>query len=196
MKISKGQKLIAAGILLVVLDQVIKLLVKDGMVPGEQIDVLGDWFKLCYVENEGMAFGMKFGGVAGKLILSVFRILLLGGLVWWIRSLYLRTPSEDGSKPAVPTGVLAGLTLIAAGAAGNIIDSMIYGPFLFGKVVDMFYFPLFTWPEWLPFLGGHIFFEPVFNFADSCVTIGALYLLIFQYKFFSSPDKKPLKKKN
>ena len=196
MKISKGQKLIAAGILLVVLDQVIKLLVKDGMVPGEQIDVLGDWFKLCYVENEGMAFGMKFGGVAGKLILSVFRILLLGGLVWWIRSLYLRTPSEDGSKPAVPTGVLAGLTLIAAGAAGNIIDSMIYGPFLFGKVVDMFYFPLFTWPEWLPFLGGHIFFEPVFNFADSCVTIGALYLLIFQYKFFSSPDKKPLKEKN
>lgn len=196
MKISKGQKLIAAGILLVVLDQVIKLLVKDGMVPGEQIDVLGEWFKLCYVENEGMAFGMKFGGVAGKLILSVFRILLLGGLVWWIRSLYLRTPSEDGSKPAVPTGVLAGLTLIAAGAAGNIIDSMIYGPFLFGKVVDMFYFPLFTWPEWLPFLGGHIFFEPVFNFADSCVTIGALYLLIFQYKFFSSPDKKPLKEKN
>lgn len=196
MKISKGQKLIAAGILLVVLDQVIKLLVKDSMVPGEQIDVLGDWFKLCYVENEGMAFGMKFGGVAGKLILSVFRILLLGGLVWWIRSLYLRTPSEDGSKPAVPTGVLAGLTLIAAGAAGNIIDSMIYGPFLFGKVVDMFYFPLFTWPEWLPFLGGHIFFEPVFNFADSCVTIGALYLLIFQYKFFSSPDKKPLKEKN
>lgn len=196
MKISKGQKLMAAGILLVVLDQVIKLLVKDSMVPGEQIDVLGDWFKLCYVENEGMAFGMKFGGVAGKLILSVFRILLLGGLVWWIRSLYLRTPSEDGSKPAVPTGVLAGLTLIAAGAAGNIIDSMIYGPFLFGKVVDMFYFPLFTWPEWLPFLGGHIFFEPVFNFADSCVTIGALYLLIFQYKFFSSPDKKPLKEKN
>ena len=196
MKISKGQKLIAAGILLVVLDQVIKLLVKDGMVPGEQIDVLGEWFKLCYVENEGMAFGMKFGGVAGKLILSVFRILLLGGLVWWIRSLYLRTPSEDGSKPAVPTGVLAGLTLIAAGAAGNIIDSIIYGPFLFGKVVDMFYFPLFTWPEWLPFLGGHIFFEPVFNFADSCVTIGALYLLIFQYKFFSSPDKKPLKEKN
>ena len=196
MKISKGQKLIAAGILLVVLDQVIKLLVKDGMVPGEHIDVLGDWFKLCYVENEGMAFGMKFGGVAGKLILSVFRILLLGGLVWWIRSLYLRTPSEDGSKPAVPTGVLAGLTLIAAGAAGNIIDSIIYGPFLFGKVVDMFYFPLFTWPEWLPFLGGHIFFEPVFNFADSCVTIGALYLLIFQYKFFSSPDKKPLKEKN
>ncbi len=188
MAVSKGKRLILLGVMLLIIDQVIKLLVKNSMAPGEQISVFGDWFKLCFVENEGMAFGLKFGGVIGKLILSIFRIGLCGALIWWIGSL-LRRKAEDG-RPVVPTGVLVGLTLITAGAAGNIIDSLFYGPFLFGKVVDMFYFPLFTWPDWIPLLGGHIFFEPVFNFADSCVTVGALYIIIFQYKFFSADNKK------
>lgn len=183
MAFTRGKGLIVLGVVLVILDQVVKLLVKDGMEPGQQIPVLGNWFCLSYVQNEGMAFGMKFGGVIGKLILSIFRIGLCGALVWWIHSLLLRT-SDDGS-PLVPTGVLVGLTMITAGAAGNILDSMIYGPFLFGKVIDMFYFPLFTWPDWVPLLGGHIFFEPVFNFADACVTIGAAYLVIFHFRFFS-----------
>lgn len=184
MAFARGKGLIVLGVVLVILDQVIKVLVKEGMVPGQQIPVLGNWFCLSYVENAGMAFGMKFGGVVGKLILSVLRIGLCGALVWWINRLAHKT-SDDGS-PLVSTGVLVGLTMITAGAAGNIMDSMIYGPFLFGKVVDMFYFPLFTWPDWVPLVGGHIFFEPVFNFADACVTLGALYLVIFHFKFFSA----------
>ena len=174
----RGWKLFLLGVLLVVVDQVIKVLVKTGMGLGEQIYVLGDWFRLCFVENEGMAFGMKFGGAVGKFLLSLFRIVLCGLLVWWIRSLDLRKNA--------PTGVLVGLTLITAGAFGNIIDCLFYGliwdyaPFMFGKVVDMFYFPLIT-----NSLGEVVFFQPVFNFADSCVTVGAFYLVLFQWKFFS-----------
>ena len=110
--------------------------------------------------------------------------MLFGVLCWWIAKLSKR------EKP-VPTGVLVGLTLITAGAMGNIIDSVFYGviwhyaPLMFGQVVDMFYFPLWTWPDWVPLLGGHIFFEPIFNFADSCVTVGAFYLILFQWKFFA-----------
>lgn len=183
MKISRGTRLLVLGVLLVVVDQVIKYLVKTNMSLGEQIPVIGNWFRLCFVENEGMAFGMKFGGSVGKFLLSLFRIILFGALCWWIASL-------DRQKKA-PSGVLVGLTLITAGALGNIVDCLFYGliwdyaPFMFGKVVDMFYFPLWTWPDWVPGLGGHIFFEPVFNFADSCVTCGAIYLILFHWKFFS-----------
>lgn len=183
MKISRGTRLLVLGVLLVVVDQVIKYLVKTNMSLGEQIPVIGNWFRLCFVENEGMAFGMKFGGSVGKFLLSLFRIILFGALCWWIASL-------DRQKKA-PAGVLVGLTLITAGALGNIVDCLFYGliwdyaPFMFGKVVDMFYFPLWTWPDWVPGLGGHIFFEPVFNFADSCVTCGAIYLILFHWKFFS-----------
>ena len=199
MKSSRGRNMIILGIILVVIDQIIKILVKTNMVIGENFSVLGDWFRILFIENEGMAFGMKFGGLTGKLLLSLFRVALFTFLCWWIRRLSKR---ED-----VPTGVLAGLTLITAGAFGNIIDSLFYGvvfsaststtvaafgghyaPFLFGKVVDMFYFPLFTWPGWVPLVGGHIFFEPVFNFADSCVTVGAFYLILFQWKFFMKED--------
>ncbi len=205
----KGKRLLLLGILLVVIDQVIKVLVKTNMTIGEHFSVLGDWFQILFVENEGMAFGMKFGGAVGKLILSLFRIGLCAFLCWWISTLVRRgTPqarAKDAGKPAVPAGVLIGLTLITAGAFGNIVDSLFYGlifsasgpgtvasfgghyaPFLFGKVVDMFYFPLWRWPEWMPLVGGDIFFEPVFNFADSCVTVGAIYLILFQYKFFST----------
>ena len=189
MKISKGTRLFILGALLVVIDQIIKVLVKTDMSLGETINVLGDWFKLHYVLNEGMAFGMAFGGFLGKALLSLFRILLFGALCWWINKLAKR---ED-----VPTGVLVGLTLIAAGALGNIIDCFFYGliwpeltmpgapfSFLFGRVVDMFYFPLFQYKlPWMDY--PQTFFGAVFNFADSCVTCGAIYLLLFQYKFFS-----------
>lgn len=179
----KGRTLIILGVLLVVIDQVVKILVKTNMTLGDQIDVFGlSWFKLCYVENMGMAYGLKFGGMVGKLLLSLFRIVLVGLLVRWIWKLLAKNVS--GEK-IVPAGVFVGLTLITAGAVGNIIDSLYNGPFLFGRVVDMFQFPLFTWPDWVPLLGGRLFFEPVFNFADACVTVGAFYLVIFHFKFFA-----------
>ena len=207
MKFSKGTKLLALGILLVIIDQVIKILVKTNMCLGEHFSVIGNWFQILFIENEGMAFGMKFGGAVGKACLSIFRIVLRAVLIWWISKLCKRGSDRDPSRPAVPTGVLVGLTLITAGALGNIFDCLFYGlvfsestvmqvaqfggsyaPFLFGKVVDMFYFPLFTWPDWVPLIGGDIFFSPVFNFADSCVSVGAVYLLLFQYKFFSAEE--------
>lgn len=182
MKVSKGAGLIILGAVLVLVDQVIKVLVKTNMDLGQQIYLIGDWCRLCFVENKGMAFGMAFGGNVGKFLLSMFRICLSGVLIWWIHSLI--------KKGNTPTGVLVGLTLITAGAIGNIIDCLFYGliwgyaPFMFGKVVDMFYFPLITKGEEV------IFFSPVFNFADSCVTIGAFYLLLFQWKFFSKEEEK------
>ena len=202
MKVSKGTKLFALGVLLVVIDQIMKILVKTNMQIGEHFNVIGNWFQIFFIENEGMAFGMKFGGVAGKFCLSLFRIILFGLLFWWISSLSRKSVTPDGGKallpdgktPVVPTGVLVGLTLIAAGAMGNLIDCLFYGlifdyaPFMFGRVVDMLYFPLIdtVWPTWMPFVGGErfLFFAPIFNFADSCVSVGAIYLLIFQYSFF------------
>lgn len=177
MKISKGWRLVILGIILVAIDQVSKVLVKTNMSLGEQIPVIGEWFRLCFIENEGMAFGMKFGGAVGKFILSLFRVILSGALIWWIRSL---------CRKGAPTGVLVGLTLITAGAIGNIADCLFYGmvwdyaPFMFGKVVDMLYFPLIR-----DGFGRTVFFQPVFNFADSCVTVGAFYLILFHWKFFS-----------
>lgn len=179
---NKGKKLFALGFLLVLVDQVIKVLVKSNMQIGESFNVIGSWFRICFIENEGMAFGMSFGGVLGKYVLTAFRIALFALLCWWINSLR--------KKDDTPTGVLVGLTLIAAGAMGNIIDCLFYGiafghyaPFMQGKVVDMLYFPIIQTPNFT-------FFEPVFNFADSCVTIGAFYLILFQWKFFSGDSKK------
>ncbi|MBQ0144218.1 MAG: signal peptidase II [Bacteroidales bacterium] len=209
MKVSKGTKLLALGVLLVVIDQVIKILVKTNMQIGEHFSVIGNWFQILFIENEGMAFGMKFGGLAGKFCLSFFRVILFGALCWWIAGLVRKSVAPDGSRAlledgtaVVPTGVLVALTMITAGALGNIIDCLFYGvifdyaPFMFGRVVDMLYFPLIdtTWPTWMPFVGGGrlLFFAPVFNFADSCVSVGAFYLILFQYRFFmrdESPDK-------
>lgn len=176
MKLSRGNKLLLLGILLVVIDQVIKVLVKTNMSLGERIPLIGDWCQLCFVENDGMAFGFSFGGKIGKFCLSLFRIALSVVLVWWIGSL---------NKKQAPTGVLVGLTLITAGAIGNIMDCLFYGiiwdyaPFMFGRVVDMFWFPIIKTAEKV------IFFSPVFNFADSCVSIGAFYLVLFHWKFFA-----------
>ena len=210
---NRGKFLLVLGVLLVVADQIIKVLVKTNMTLGESISVLGQWFQLVFVENKGMAFGMAFGGVIGKYLLTFFRIVLFAVLCWWISRLlqrpvtvaeeYCASKDKEPVKGPVPMGVLVGLTMITAGAMGNILDCLFYGlvftestyttvatlghyaPFMQGKVVDMFYFPLWTWPDWVPGLGGRIFFEPVFNFADSCVTCGAIYLILFHWKFFA-----------
>lgn len=190
MKISKGKALILLGLVLVVIDQVIKIAVKTNMSLGESIPVLGEFFKISFVENEGMAFGMAWGGAAGKIVLSSLRIVLFGALCWWVNKLMKAgNGKEEGTVEKTPTGVLVGLAVIAAGALGNIIDCWFYGlvfsestfgtvaqfgghyaPFMLGKVVDMFSFSIFP---------------PVFNFADSCVTCGAFYLAIFHWKFFA-----------
>lgn len=191
MAVSKGGRLIALGAVLVVIDQITKILVKTNMSIGESIPVIGDFLRICFVENEGMAFGMAWGGAVGKIMLSVFRIVLFGFLWWWISKLLKQDPVKEGK---VPAGVLVGLTLIAAGAMGNIIDCWFYGlvfdastpwtvasfgghyaPFMMGKVVDMISFSIFP---------------PVFNVADSCVTCGAIYLALFQWRFFANSDKK------
>ena len=186
MKLSKGTRLTLFVIVLLIIDQVIKILVKTNMTLGQSIPVFGTWFKIHFIENVRMSFGMSFGGSFGKMLLSLFRLVLSPLLIWWIWSL--------SRKEDTPTGVLVGLTLIAAGAVGNTIDSLFYGliwdyaPFLHGKVVDMFYFPLIHNAE-----GEVVFFSPVFNFADSCVTVGAFYLALFQWRFFSSADDKKKK---
>lgn len=181
MKKPKGIELFSLGFALIVLDQIIKILVVNNIPLHSAVPVLGNFFKLLYVQNDGMAFGMAFGGVFGKFLLSLFRIALSGFLIWWI--------SKLRKKEDTPVGVLVGLTLITAGALGNIVDCFFYGiiwpdsllvagapfKFMFGKVVDMFSFSIFP---------------PVFNFADSCVTIGAFYLIIFQWKFFSRKDER------
>ena len=151
-----------------VIDQIIKVNVKTGMYLGERIEITS-WFSLVFVENNGMAFGWELWG--GKLFLTLFRVVAVVLIGWFIYS---------EIKHRRPTGYIVCLTLIAAGAAGNIIDCLFYGliwdyaPFMFGKVVDMF---------------SATFFPPVFNFADACVTCGAFYLIFFQWKFFASNDK-------
>lgn len=204
MALKRGHKLTIIAAILLVIDQVSKILVKTNMTIGESFSVLGDWFQILFIENPGMAFGMEFGGNIGKYILTILRIVLV--IVMFI---YIRRLLKKGSE--VPMGVCVGVMLVMVGALGNIIDCMFYGilfgestmtqigaflpqgggyaPFFLGKVVDMLYFPLIdtTWPEWVPWVGGEslIFFRPIFNFADSCITVGALYLLIFHWKFFS-----------
>ena len=207
MSISRGKKITFFVAMLLVIDQVIKILVKTNMTIGESINVFGDWFQIYFVENIGMAFGMSFGGNIGKFILTVFRIALGVAMIFYIRKLLKR--------PDTPVGVLLGLSAIMCGAFGNIIDSLFYGvvfgpstttqvaeffppgggysSFLFGKVVDRFYFPIIdtTLPSWIPVWGGRhfSFFNAIFNFADSCITVGAIYLLIFQWRFFGKKEQ-------
>ncbi len=187
MRVSKGTRITLLVILLLIIDQVIKILVKTNMSIGQSIHVFGDWFQILFIENNGMAFGLQFGEGWGKLALSLCRLVLIVLIILYIRRLL--------KKPDVPGGVLVGMAAILCGAIGNMIDSMFYGiifdyaPFLYGRVVDMFYFPIIdtTLPANFPFWGGRhiIFFRPIFNFADSCITCGAIYLLLFQWKFFA-----------
>lgn len=220
MSLSKGRKLLILGISLILVDQIIKVLVKTNMSLGQHFDVIGSWFKILFIENEGMAFGWSFGGAVGKFCLSLFRVLLGAFLIWWIARMCRQNEeaAAAGQEAPVPAGFLTGLTLITAGALGNIIDCYVYGlifsestvstvasfgghyaPFMFGKVVDMFYFPIIdtVWPSWLPVIGGRpfTFFDPVFNFADSCVSVGAVYLVLFHWKFISTLDGAKEKKK-
>jgi signal peptidase II len=176
-----------------VIDQIIKILVKTNMHLGQMIDITS-WFKICFVENNGMAFGME---IIGKLFLSLFRIGAIGFFVWYLIKIL---------NKGFPTGYIVTVSFVIAGAIGNLLDCMFYGlifsqssvmptgiasftafgdgyaPFLYGKVVDMFYFPLWTWPDWMPLVGGDTFFNPVFNFADSCITCGVVALLLFYTK--------------
>ena len=168
-------------LLVLLLDQFSKILVKTTMVIDETIPVLGNWFKIRFIENSGMAFGWEISDSAwGTTILILFRIVAIALLLWLLFKLV---------KKSVKFGPLFGISLIIAGAIGNLIDGMFYGlifdyaGFMQGRVVDMLYFPLFTFPEWVPWLGGEIFFSPVFNIADSAITIGIFYLIIFQWGF-------------
>lgn len=188
---------LAALIVLAVLliDQVIKIWVKTHMTLHEQIEIFS-WFKIVFIENNGMAYGMEIGS---KLVLSIFRIVAVGVLGYYI--------AQQVRKQA-RWGYIICISMVMAGAAGNIFDSMFYGlifnassefytsylvpfgtgyaPFLMGKVVDMFYFPLIvtTWPDWVPVVGGepYVFFSPIFNFADSAISVGVVLLLLFYRK--------------
>jgi len=177
---------------------------------GDEIFVFGsNWFIIHFTENEGMAFGMKFGGGYGKLILSLFRIFAVAGIGWYL----LKLIKENTDKLYIIC-----MSLIFAGAVGNIIDSAFYGlvfnesyfniaqfmpaeggygSFLHGKVVDMFYFPVLQghYPSWLPFWGGDefIFFRPVFNIADSSISVGVALLIIFQKRFFKNKENPATK---
>ena len=182
-----------------VIDQIIKVSVKTGMYLGERIEITS-WFSLLFVENNGMAFGWELWG--GKLFLTLFRIIAIFAIGWFI---------TREIKRQQPMGYIICLTLVAAGAAGNIIDCLFYGvifntppypqvaelqpwgygygEFFYGKVVDMFYFPLFEWdmPDWMPFYSGQhcVFFSPVFNFADAAISCGIIALILFYNKKIS-----------
>jgi signal peptidase II len=175
--------LIAA--IIIVIDQIIKVWVRGHMYIGEEIRFMGSRGMLHYTENNGMAFGWEIGGITGKLALTIFRIaavIAIGyGVVYLIKHKYHR-------------GLILNVALIFAGAVGNIIDSTFYGviygyaPIFQGRVVDMFYFPLIrgTYPSWFPFWHGQYFefFQPVFNFADSAISVGVIMILLYQKRYF------------
>ena len=189
-KTRQGRLALIIILSVLVIDQIIKILVKTNMSLYESIEITS-WFQIRFVENNGMAFGLE---IIGKLFLSLFRIVAIGFFGWYLSRIV---------NKGFPTGYVVTVAFIIAGAAGNLLDCMFYGlmfnestfgpdgvatmvqfghgyaPFLYGKVVDMFYFPLWTWPEWMPIVGGDIFFSPVFNFADSCITCGVVALLLF-----------------
>ena len=180
-------------LLALVIDQVIKVVVKTNMQLGDSIPVFGDWFKILFVENDGMAFGME---IFNKIFLTSFRLVAVAFLGYILYRL-LRNDKY-------PFGFILCVAMVLAGALGNIIDCLFYGEiftssygriaefvpwgegygtFMQGRVVDMFYFPLFTWPEQLPLIGGNIFFAPVFNFADACISCSVVALFVFYRKY-------------
>jgi signal peptidase II len=195
---------------ILILDQWLKVYVKTNIFYGEGFNILGlDWARIHFVENEGMAFGISFGGRTGKLLLSIFRILMVGLLFYLMAGLIKAKESK---------WLIFSFALIIAGAIGNIIDSAIYGlifsessyhsdlatfmpdgggyaGFLEGRVVDMLYFPLINsyWPDWVPVVGGdHFqFFRPVFNIADSAISVGVISILLFHRNFFTGKKSQP-----
>jgi signal peptidase II len=192
--------------LILIFDQILKIWIKTSFVLGEEFNVLGNWFILHFVENKGMAFGFEFAGRFGKIILTLFRLIAATAIFWYLMKLI---------KKGIPNGLVVSIAFIFAGAIGNVIDSAFYGlifsdsfgrvaevfpagggyaSFLHGSVVDMLFFPLIdtTFPSWLPFVGGEefMFFRPVFNVADSAITVGITIILIFYRKFFAEESKK------
>lgn len=181
-----------------VIDQVIKITVKTTMYVGQHIDVT-PWCQICFTENKGMAFGFSF---SGTLVLTLFRIIAVGFFLFALSNLI---------KKRAPMGLIFCWALVVAGAAGNIIDNLFYGlifsesgygvppvaslvdfgqgygSFLSGKVVDMFYFPFFTWPDWMPLIGGTTFFGAIFNFADAAISCGIVALFIFYRRSMTIP---------
>ena len=202
-----GQKAILTITLILIVDQVLKFIIKTNMYLYQDIPVFGNWFIIKFIENNGMAFGIDIPGNYGKMILSLFRMVAVIGIGFYLYHLI---------KIKVHTGLIITVSMVMAGAIGNIVDSLFYGmifsestpfslavlfpedggysSFLHGKVVDMFYFPVIrgNYPSWLPFLGGQSFefFRPVFNIADSSITCGVTAILIFQKKFFQHMEEK------
>lgn len=189
---SKAAKTILIILGLLVADQVLKIWIKTHFALHDSIRIT-DWFYIYFIENNGMAFGME---IFNKLFLSLFRIVAVGAIGYYLWQLVRKNANM---------GFIACVALIFAGALGNIIDSVFYGvifdhsngqiaqlfpagggyaDWFHGRVVDMFYFPLFTFPGWLPVLGGEVFFSPVFNIADSAISVGAVCILIFYHKMF------------
>lgn len=203
---SRKSRLLVIIFAILAVDQVLKVWIKTNLSLGEEIVVIKDFFILHFVENNGMAFGFEFAGEYGKMFLSIFRIIAVIAIGWY---LFRLTRHKE-----IPFGFLVCIALIFSGAIGNIIDSLFYGmifnhsygqvaeflpegggyeTFLHGRVVDMFYFPIIqtTLPQWLPFWGGNefIFFRPVFNIADSSITVGIFSILLFYRKQFNTLDK-------
>ncbi|MDE6010979.1 MAG: lipoprotein signal peptidase [Muribaculaceae bacterium] len=190
-------------IALLIIDQAVKIYIKTSFYLGESHEIFS-WFQIRFIENPGMAFGMELGS---KLFLTLFRIIVVGGLIYYMGKVIRHA--------FMPLGYVICLALIVAGAAGNIFDCLFYGmifnnpmppqvasfvpwgegyaPMFYGKVVDMLYFPLFsfTWPEWLPVLGGKVFsfFDPVFNIADSAISVGMVWLIVFYHNCLGSFDE-------
>ena len=186
----------------VIIDQITKIYIKTNFFLGEEV-VVFDWFRIHFTENNGMAMGIELGGRTGKLFLTLFRIVAIGGIIYWLRNTI---------KGSAPYAVIIAIGLILSGAIGNIIDSVFYGvifntpeygvaslfpeetygDLFYGKVVDMFYFPFFetTWPEWVPFVGGEYFkfFNYIFNPADAFISIGVALLFIFSKQAFPKED--------
>lgn len=200
---------IGISFLVLLIDQSSKIWVKTNMEYGQEFLILGqEWARIHFVENPGMAFGISFGQELGKLLLTLFRLFAIGFIIYLIRQLI---------KSRAKTGILVCFALIFAGAVGNIIDSVLYGQlfsttpyhggvaeflpeeggyagFLYGKVVDMLYFPMIRsqFPDWLPIWGGESFefFSPVFNVADSAISVGIIALLLFYRSFFTEKKEE------
>jgi len=203
---SKKNVAILVIVLILIIDQVFKICIKTHFRLGDEIRVIGNWFILHFVENKGMAFGFEFAGKFGKVILTLFRIIAATAIFWYLMKMI---------KKGIPTGLVISVSLIIAGAVGNVIDSAFYGlifndsfgriaeifpkgggyaTFLHGSVVDMLYFPIIkgTWPSWSPIYSGEtfLFFSPVFNIADSSISIGIGIILVFYRKYFAEEEKK------